>query len=238
MTSEIYTPVDVLDGAAEVPATVELAPIAHLKEGLDAGRPWHQVLLECIGMWTIPTERWKGREYRYVIQGEAFDWLLLAERLCAEVKGRLPRDEVEALLFGGRFPTPITTPELRDYFGYNKYRGLLNFWYGVVVEETLHLSVEDEVRKELRGGGRNFIEDLGNETFRRLYADDRSTMEQRFRADMSYPDSDEVTLTQQKEFYYWLFKHRLKYWDPARVASDARKALKKLTTLRGATTPI
>jgi hypothetical protein len=31
-----------------------------------------------------------------------------------------------------------------------------------------------------------------------------------------------------KEFTYWLFKYRLKHGDPARVASDTKKALEWL----------
>ncbi|MQF69526.1 hypothetical protein FIM12_04240 [SAR202 cluster bacterium AD-804-J14_MRT_500m] len=238
MTKEIYIPVDVFAPVAEVPATVESEATTHFKQGLASGRPWQQVLLEAIGMWTIPHEYWRGREYRYVIQSEAFDWLLLAERLCAEVDGRLPKLEVEQLLFNGRLTHDLAAKEMRDYLGYNKYRGVLNFWYGVVVEDALHLAVEDEIRKELRGGGRNSIEDLGDEVFKRLYAEEISTMEQDFRKYMTYPPSDEATLTYQKEFLYWLFKYRLKYWDPARVASDARKALKKLESIRGTTSHI
>jgi len=85
VTKEIYTPVDVFDSVSDVPATVESEAITHFKQGLSLGRPWQQVLLESIGMWTRPHETWQDREYRYVIQSEAFDWLLLAERLCAEV---------------------------------------------------------------------------------------------------------------------------------------------------------
>ena len=44
------------------------------------------------------------------------------------------------------------------------------------------------------------------------------------------------TLTELKEFTYWLFKRRIKIWDPARVASDTRKGLEKLQSLRGADT--
>jgi hypothetical protein len=35
-----------------------------------------------------------------------------------------------------------------------------------------------------------------------------------------------------KEFTYSLFKRRVNMWDPARVASDTRKGLEKLESLR------
>ena len=34
-----------------------------------------------------------------------------------------------------------------------------------------------------------------------------------------------------KEFTYWLHKLRIKLWDPARVASDTRKAIRRLDQL-------
>ena len=46
-----------------------------------------------------PTGDVGGRTYRYLVGGEAFDWLLLAERLCDEIEDLIPDDEREALLF-------------------------------------------------------------------------------------------------------------------------------------------
>jgi len=34
-----------------------------------------------------------------------------------------------------------------------------------------------------------------------------------------------ITLTELKEFTYWLFKYRLKHCEKARVASDTKKAM-------------
>ena len=73
--------------------------ILHLRTMLAAGAPWHRALLEAVGRWTIPEETFEGRKYRYLLQGEAFDWLLLAERLCRRLQedrspapcGRTPR---------------------------------------------------------------------------------------------------------------------------------------------------
>ncbi|MEC9014746.1 MAG: hypothetical protein VYA78_09260, partial [Chloroflexota bacterium] len=56
--------------------------LLHLRMDLAAGVPWQKALLEAVGRWTTVEEVLDGREYRYLIQGEAFDWLLLAERLC------------------------------------------------------------------------------------------------------------------------------------------------------------
>ena len=45
------------------------------------------------------------------------------------------------------------------------------------------------------------------------------------------------SLTHMKEFTYWLFKRRLHYWDPARVASDTRKAMLRLNALEQRESP-
>src|SRR5262245_36161989 len=56
--------------------------ILQLKQAIFSGIPWHLALLQAIGHWTKPVEIYQERTYQYMIQGEAFDWLLLAERLC------------------------------------------------------------------------------------------------------------------------------------------------------------
>ena len=90
------------------------------------------------------------------------------------------------------------------------------------------MAVEDEVRKEVHASGRTDVEDLSDTTFRRLYDADAITLIRRFQKEMGYGAKNSITLTQIKELTYWLFKIRLKYWDPARVASDTRKGLKSL----------
>ena len=51
------------------------------RTALDAGDPWFDALMRAIALWESPDETVDGRQYRYLIGGEAFDWLLLAERL-------------------------------------------------------------------------------------------------------------------------------------------------------------
>ena len=210
----------------------EAEAIRHLKEEVRSGRDWHLALLEAVGMWTLPEEELDGRKYRYLLQGEAFDWLLLTERLCQELDGMVPDEQKELLLFQGRMPRSVSTRELQELIGYNKHRALLNYWYGVVVEEALQLAVEEEVRKQHRAKCLPDSEDLVEEAFVRLYNDTRSDLLKEFLQGKVDSRRVTVSLTEMKEFTYWLFKKRLKFWDPARVASDTRKALKKLDILR------
>ncbi len=217
---------------------MEAEALGRLSQAIQAGKPWADALLEAMSMWTLPEERIDGRMYRYVIQGEAFDCLLLAERMCVALRESAQIHEVEDLLFRGRFPAYVTEESLKTLLGYNKYRGFLNFWYGVVVEEALHVAVEEEVRKDLRAGGRVDVEEMSNAVFRRIYDDDQASLITKFKEKMGYSGKNGFSLTQSKEFTYWLFKLRLYYWDPARVASDTRKGLNWLERVRGSSSPI
>ena len=207
---------------------------SYIKDSITSGIDWHVALFKAIGMWTIPSELWRGGTYTYVIGGEAFDWVLLAERLCADLSGIIPASEYETMIFYGCLPKGLTPSELKQLVGFNKYRLMLNYWYGIVVEEALQLSVENEIRKETVGKGVINYEYFDEQMFHRLYGSDRISLLAKFRDEVGVKKSDSIDLTEIKEFTYWLFKLRIKTLDPARVASDTRKGLKSLKeVLRG-----
>lgn len=199
--------------------------IAHLKEAVAAGRHWYVALLEAIGLWKKASETCDGREYRYLVGNEAFDWLLLAERLCEEIGDVIPEQEKEDLLFFSKPPIKLSAEEFRQLMGEAKYRAYLNYWYGVTLEEMLPLVVEEEVRKESHPlsyyAGPQFIEDV----YARIYGAGQATLLRIFRAERDLPESDVMGLAEAREFTYWLFRYRLEHCDKARVASDTRKAL-------------
>ena len=80
--------------------------IRYLKDAVVSGQHWYKALLEAINLWKSTEELHNGRHYRYLIDGEAFDWLLLAERLCEEIRGLAPENELDDLLFHEQ-PLPI-----------------------------------------------------------------------------------------------------------------------------------
>ena len=123
----------------------------------------------------------------------------------------------------------------RDLLGVNKYRAYLNFWYGVVVEEALQLSVEEDVRKRHIARGYSDTEELVEEAFMHLYSATRSDLSEEFRQHANIPKRRHLSLSDVKEFTYWLHKRRLKIWDPARVASDTNKGIRRLRLLEQAT---
>jgi len=205
--------------------------IRRLAEAITGGEHWYTALLEAMGRWGAADEVCNGRTCRYLIDGEAFDWLLLAERLCQAVDGLLPGDEKYALLFYGRPPLDLGLEKVKSLIGDSKYNQYLNYFYGITVEKALVMAVQQEVEKErhiLRDGRKR---DTENEAYRRIYGTGRGALLKRFRREKGYPHSRSISLDGLKEFTYWLFKYRLEQCDKARVASDTRKALTYLKCL-------
>jgi hypothetical protein len=216
---------------SDVTAASDAAAIGYLERAIAGGQNWYIALLEAIALWSSAEEIYDGRNYRYLIAGEAFDWLLLAERLCSAVDGLTPDDEKTSLLFQGKPPLKLSREEFGRLIGGSKYRQYLNYFYGVTVEEALILAVQEEVRKERRTRGYTDDRDAADEVYRRIYGATRDTLLRRFKQERDYSRSRSMSLIMLKEFTYWLFRYRLKNCDSTRVASDTKKALERLSTM-------
>jgi hypothetical protein len=214
--------------SAQAASSDSAAAIKHLEQAITSGQHWYIALLDAIGRWTQNEETLNGRHYQYLIDGEAFDWLLLAERLCQAVDDLLPEEEKLALLFHSQPPVSLSPEQFKALIGSTKYRHYLNYFYGVTVEEALFLAVQEEVRKEKRTLGYNKEHNLTDEVYQRIYGATRTTLLNRFRREKGYPRLRSISLTELKEFSYWLFHYRLKHCDKARMASDTKKALERL----------
>jgi hypothetical protein len=114
-------------------AAADAAAIAHLQQAVAEGREWQVALLEAIGLWVSPEEMRDGHVVRYLIDGEALDWLVLAERLCETVVGLVPEDDRLGLLFHGRLPVDISPEMFRDLIGSPRHHQYLNYFYGITV---------------------------------------------------------------------------------------------------------
>jgi hypothetical protein len=202
--------------------------IKHLEQAIAGGQHWYIALLEAIGLWTDGEETINGRRYQYLIGGQAFDWLLLAERLCETVDDLLPEEEKMALLFHSQPPLKLSLEQFKALIGSTKYSQYLNYFYGITVEEALFLAVQEEVRKEKRTLGYNKEHNLTDEVYQRIYGAARPVLLKLFRREKGYPQLRSISLTELKEFSYWLFNYRLKNCDKARIASDTKKALERL----------
>jgi len=208
--------------------------IAYLRDAILGGEQWYLALLRAMARWTAPEETVDGRHYRYLIGGEAFDWLLLAERLLDALDGLVSQDDRDALLFHSHPPVELDEEEFQQLLGTPKYQAHLNYLYGVTVEEALQLAVEDEFLKDKHAyvwsrGGRD------EETaFERIYGKTQPDLLREFLRERGSAETDTLQLTELKEFTYWLFKYRVRSHEGARVASDTRKGLAALSRVEAA----
>lgn len=201
--------------------------LKEMQSKVASGTHWYLAILETIGKWKQAEEEVGRNLYRYLIGGEAFDWLLLAARLSREIDGVVPEEEKEGLLFGGREPVSISSSDFKNLLGPSKYKAYLNYYYGIEVEEALIGAVEEEVRKEKKSLG--FLEPdeekITDEAFRRLYKKGFEALLDEFRQEKGFPEKTTLWLYEWKEFVYGLFLLRLRLSDKARCASDTKKAL-------------
>jgi hypothetical protein len=202
--------------------------IQGLKGAIAEGRNWYMALLEAVRSWSSPEEDYAGRHYQYLIDNEAFDWLVLTERLCEELDGLIPEKERINLLFSGAPPVEISKDEFKNLIGASKYRAHLNYFYGILVERFLLLSVTEEIRKKKRVLGLNNDNGVVDEAYWHIYGDTQFALLKQFRKERHYPQLRSIRLSELNEFTYWLFKYRIKTRDKSRVASDTKKALTKL----------
>ena len=218
-----------IDDQPRLPAPDEV--VFRMRQAILDGEHWFEALLDAVARWRTPDERIGSRSYNYLILGEAFDWLLLAERLLDEVPDLVPSSEREALLWENKWPIDIDDPEFAARLGKAKHSAHLNYLYGVLVEEALQLSVEEEIHKE--GRSRAWGADLRvDETmFQRVYGLAREDLFGAYYEATGVMLRREVPYAEWKAFTYWLFKFRLKKQDKARVASDTRKGLAQLTRM-------
>jgi len=227
--------IDIMDDCTQNTLKQEMPPVGnaeiairHFQTELASGKHWYLALLETIGLWTSETEVVLERTYQYLIQGEAFDWLLLAERLCDTVGGLVPDQPKNDLLFHGKPPLLLSADQYKLLMGEAKYHKYLNFFYGVTVEEALIQAVREEVRKERHANfwKNDVVED--EEVFSRVYDESYSTLLKQFRKEKHYHLLSNSSLTEMKQFTYWCFKFRIKISEKARVASDTQKGLQWL----------
>ncbi|MPZ22124.1 MAG: hypothetical protein GEU28_00940 [Dehalococcoidia bacterium] len=196
---------------------------------------WFDALLDTIPRWRLSEETIGDRQYRYLVGGEAFDWLLLAERLLDEVADFVPDKERQELLFEGRWPEGFDAEAFRERVGPARHAAHLNFQYGVVVEQVLQLAFEQEAEKERASHvwGAGIGPDAAETAIQRLYGKSRGELVRLFREQRPelIVDAQTLGLADLKEFTYWMFKHRVENSDPARVASDTRRGLALLSRM-------
>ena len=201
--------------------------IQELRSAIVEGKNWYMAVLEAIRLWSSPKEDHNGRHYQYLVDNEAFDWLVLAERLYEELDGLITEKERANLLFFGIPPVELSNDEFKSIIGDFKYQAHLNYFYGILVEKFLILAVTEEIRKKKRVLGLNNDNGVVNEAYQRIYGGTQFALLKQFRKERHYPQLRSISLSELNEFTYWLFKYRIKRCDKSCMASDTQKALAK-----------
>jgi hypothetical protein len=209
-------------------STRDSQAIQGLENAIAEGRNWYVALLEAVRLWSSPEEDYSGRHYQYLVDNEAFDWLVLTERLCDELDGLIPEKERTNLLFFGIPPIELSKDEFKNLIGDFKYLAHLNYFYGILVEKFLLLAVTEEIRKKKRVLGLNSDNGVVDEAYQHIYGATQIALLKQFRKERHYPQLRSIRVSELNEFTYWLFKYRIKTRDKSCVASDTKKALTKL----------
>ena len=208
--------------------------ISQLRRSVADGNDWYRAVLAAIGQWPVQEEEVDGEEYLYLIDEEALDLMRLCERLCATITDLVPEQQVLELLACDRPPNEVGREELKSLIGPQKYRAYLTYLYGVLVEEMVVLAALDELRKRRRASGLTRCDADIDEAYASVYGCRRQELVNAFRRERGLARRRSMTLTELKQFTYWLFKLRLKASDKSRVASDTKRALMVLHRQMGA----
>ena len=206
--------------------------VVAFRRALEAGDSWYPALLEIISRWIAPDEMIDGEHVEYLIAGEAFDWLLLAQRLLSTVPDLVPAAEAEQLVVEGLAPQPETEEEFEAAIGPAKYRAHLNFLYGVLVEELLLLASELELNKLGRLSGHGMAP-ADVQAYERVYGKTFDELKVLYQSEQGITLGSRVSQTEMRALLYWLSKFRIRYAEPARIASDTRKAMTLLGRMEG-----
>ena len=197
---------------------------------------WRTHIFDAIARWRLPSERVADEEYVYIIGGEAFNWRRLAERLAWHIALQLPEDVDDEMqdwledddMFGG-----LGEPGFRRVLGHDKWRGYLNYFYGVTLERCLFVHAGNAIAKDRRGRGRSVDDDTLDEAFFALYEAEESDLWAEFAEEIGIGDhsGSARSMAQDDEFTYWLFKRRIGSTYQIHVAHEVRHGLRMFDRL-------
>jgi hypothetical protein len=213
-------------------STDQTPAVRAFAEGLAEGEHWYHALAGAVHLWNREEECYGGRYFRFLIASEALDLLLVMERICWDFRHVLPQEERDALFFFAQPPFTYSDTDFAHLLGEEKYRAYLSYFYGVTLEEVLLHAVEDEILKATNYGLTRDNRDPES-PFTRLYGKKEHELLREFGKERERPVNGVLSLTDWKEFLYWLFKQRVANCLPERLASDTQKGLDTLRMLRG-----
>ncbi len=237
------------DTFAKVHTAPRDEPLSKLRSQI-ASSPaaWRTHILRNIGEWPTSHEKIEGETFRYFVGGEAFNWKRLAERMVSHLKQEMREplmlSQMEKWLLSDHPTGGMAENAFRNLLGVAKWRAHLNYFYGVQLERSLILSVQQSVAHRRFSRGLPLDDDSLEDAFERLYEQDRHTLWQQF-LDVDpagFHDLDDweagdlISMAVEDEFTYWLFKKRLNSTHPEHMAHETRRGLEMMDIMRDADT--
>lgn len=232
MTTGEAHQIDPIDASINLPAD-EQKVLHQLKQDLRDGKNPTRALLTASAGWSLSEEVIEDVHYRYILAEEAFDLVSLMNRLAGDCQGIISREDLSDALFIDEYELVRTDENLRRELGSLKYSQYLNYFYGVLLEEVLIFATEDEVRKMYTSNGFRSVAKETDLALVRLYGtNERALLDRYCKEEGVELINTEMTVTQKREFTYWLFKFRMRSAEPAKAASDVSKALNYMQMAR------
>ena len=209
--------------------------IRQMRQRVLDGTHWYRSLLEMLKDWNIDEETVGKTHYRYIIDSEALDVPTIASRALLEIFDLVEEDELDAYLSRGIVPLDLSQDEIKSILGDDMYKKYLNYFYGVILEECLIRAYEESFIKAHISNGVTFKHDAEEDVIGVIYNKSYRELMDLFCREKGYILTDKIEYKQMKEFYYWLFKRRIRTQEPARAASDTQKAVDWLNEMRNRT---
>ncbi len=206
--------------------------IRQLRQSIKDGENWYNAFLEMASVWNIESETVGATKFQYIIDGEALDLSAIAARALPAISDLIDGEILDKYLTTGDYLGGHTYSEMRSLLGEDNYVRYLNFFYGVTLEEILHQLYKEALHKDHLSTGYTDKVDVTPQIFIQIYNQSRETLFSKFCEEKGYIIADAMNSRAIKEFYYWLFKQRVKNQEPARVASDTKRALDWLEKYR------
>ncbi len=201
---------------------------------------WKLSVLNAVAEWPVASETVDGEQFQYIIGGEAFNWKRLAERLVIHLETRETtkpsQSEIREWLHSDHVFGGFDEAQFRRALGVERWRGHLNYFYGVHLEQCLFTAVQNRIYRRRFARGMSLTDDAADEAYVGLYNDDEAVLWERFLEEAS-PDGtslendDGRPLSLDDDFTYWLFKRRIDSSHPAQVAYETQHGLEMLSAI-------
>jgi len=201
---------------------------------LNDPKDWQISILKKISKWPLQKNQTNSKRSKYLIFGEALDWKLLAEKVSIKGCGKAS-DKLQSWLDLSDPMGGFNELQFKRYVGLEKYRAVLSFFYGVTVERALVIDIQELFFKRLIGNGKHPNETFCDGLYVELYG---KTQDELWTDFTETTEANNVLkgrdhfLFEDNIFTYWLFKLRMSFSEPEKLASDTRRGLQRLSKIQ------